>query len=70
MIQTLAWEPPYAAGVAIKGQKTKRNFFKKIYFLSDNDNLIKERNFVRFIEGTGEEVVGSEYEKITCAKAE
>ena len=28
-IEPLAWEPPYAAGVALKGQKTKKKIRKK-----------------------------------------
>ena len=28
LIRSLAWEPPYAAGVALKGQKTKKKSFR------------------------------------------
>ena len=27
LIRPLVWEPPYAVGVALKRQKTKKNFF-------------------------------------------
>ena len=33
----------------------------RTHFLSVNNNFIKERTLVRFIDGTGEEVVASEY---------
>ncbi|RKM63502.1 hypothetical protein C0984_19685 [Clostridioides difficile] len=29
-IGPLAWEPPYATGAALKGQKTKKKFFTEI----------------------------------------
>jgi len=32
-IGPLAWEPPYAAGAALKGQKTKKKKKKKIQLL-------------------------------------
>ena len=28
-VQSLAWEPPYAAGAALQRTKKKKNFFKK-----------------------------------------
>ena len=34
LIRLLAWEPPYASGVALKGQKDKK---KKKKFLSSRD---------------------------------
>ena len=30
-IEPLAWEPPYAAGVALKGKKTPENAFLRSY---------------------------------------
>ena len=29
-IRPLTWEPPYATGATLKGQKTKKNFFTEI----------------------------------------
>ena len=29
-IRPLAWEPPYATGATLKGQKTKKKFFTEI----------------------------------------
>ena len=31
LIRPLAWEPPYAVGVALKGQKTKKKKYIYIY---------------------------------------
>ena len=38
-LRPLAWEPPYAAGAALKGQKTKEKKEKEKYFLSARYSL-------------------------------
>ena len=32
LIRPLAWEPPYATGVALKRQKTKKNYNSYLFF--------------------------------------
>ena len=52
--------PTYTFGGAYLMTSSRKDFIQ-INFLSNSNDLIKEGTFVRFIEGTGEEVVGSEY---------
>ena len=59
LIQSLAWEPPYATGAALKRQKKKKIFPNKLFpnkivfsrYFTQDRNAMKENNFKKVNSG-------------------